>query len=109
MKQVKKLIENIYRAAKKYIIQNYKYYSQTVLFQQNLRNDIRTDISNAMMPPKGKSGQVKNSTSPYGSSTVSKSAAGSAGGAKDVKVSPEDQIQVNCGIFSVSNSSEALN
>ena len=43
-----------------------------------------------MMPPKGKSSQVKNSTSPYGSSTVSKSAAGSAGGAKDVKVSPED-------------------
>lgn len=49
----KKLMENLYKACKKYIVQNLVYYKKTVFYKEKLSNEVMLDIQQAVTSGKG--------------------------------------------------------
>ena len=47
LKANKKLIDNLYKAAKKFVVQNFGYYKKTVFYQQDLSSEVLSDIQSA--------------------------------------------------------------
>ena len=91
-----KLIENLYRACKKYIVQNYAYYKKTK-FITEMRADIQLEIQELMS--KGQPAKQKTNPSPYQGNSSTKKLPG---------LSAEDQCRVDSQIFEIQSTTSQL-